>query len=568
MKSSVLRHAVVYRFAVCTALSLVAVLSASSPALAGDAGISAKKLSITDFGAAASKARLSYVAKLDPGIAKGPDGSRFEIDATLDVYYSDSLGAGAARFLMLQGSAWRSNSGPAKYVNKTAPALGAIKKALIIPTRLVRLSAKALGDDSATSIDIIAAGAPSASGGVTTILSVYNRIDGSMHRMCTRFATALGSSVKFKSIAAGTGRRLIAKNGVPVDCPLDYGDDTFWLCKPGMANNQCLVNSLDATELLADNSTLPEPHNGSEDHPYDCFYVYPTVHLFDPVGNRIDLSDISLELDPLLNQAARFNGSCRIFAPLYRQITLQSFLHRDKDKFLEFAYRDVRAAFDEYMAVHNGGRNIVIIGHSQGTAMLERLVQEEFDGSALMSAKLIVALLIGGGDLYVPDGQSVGGTFQNIPLCSSPSETGCVIAYRTYAEAFPPLDGSNIIGPAGMDTACTNPAALGGGQASFAASYFTDIPNQPVFNVIANFNLGTPFIKYSGFYAGECVKDADNHSYLEIRARPGPGDLRSDDINYNHIALDPAALGTHILDYEFAIQDLINLVETKAASMP
>jgi len=55
---------------------------------------------------------------------------------------------------------------------------------------------------------------------------------------------------------------------------------------------------------------------------------------------------------------------------------------------------------------------------------------------------------------------------------------------------------------------------------------------------------------------------------LEIRARPGPGDLRSDNINYNHIALDPAALGPHILDYEFAIQDLLNLVETKAAAMP
>jgi hypothetical protein len=37
--------------------------------------------------------------------------------------------------------------------------------------------------------------------------------------MCTQFAVDLGSTVVFKEIADGTGRKLTAKNGVPATCP-------------------------------------------------------------------------------------------------------------------------------------------------------------------------------------------------------------------------------------------------------------------------------------------------------------------------------------------------------------
>jgi len=70
------------------------------------------------------------------------------------------------------------------------------------------------------------------------------------------------------------------------------------------------------------------------------------------------------------------------------------------------------------------------------------------------------------------------------------------------------------------------------------------------------------------FYAGEWVKDAAGRSYLEIRVRPDPGDMRTDPISYTHPALSPSLLGTHILDYSWGLGDLIRLVQTKAAAMP
>jgi DUF3089 family protein len=380
--------------------------------------------------------------------------------------------------------------------------------------------------------------------------------------------------VSFGGTVAFTPERAYLAKGSPAPdiCPLPYGDDTFWLCRPGMANNQCLVpNTLDATVIHPDLSTTLEPEAGTEDHPYDCFYVYPTVDLLGPVGNHLDVTDpayVALTLDPLLSQAARLNGLCRIFAPHYRQITLGTFGTPNAAQYLDIAYRDVLDAWRLYLKYHNGGRNVVVMGHSQGTFMTTRLLQEEVDPSSALRSRLIVALMIGG-SVVVPQGGTIGGTFQNIPLCQTAEQTGCVIAYRSYAAGFPPANGSNDMGGPTMDVACTNPAALGGtAPALFSATYFPTHTNQPLFNISPNPDIPTPFVEFPSFYAGQCVKDATNHSYLEISVDPAPGDQRQNPIPFDNPILSPAFLGTHILDYGWAMGDLVGLVGTKAAQMP
>ncbi len=538
---------------------LTLILGLGVRAWAGDAGIAAEKLVITDLAAKNGTGRITFVARLDPGIQKGGGGPPDLLDATLDIFYTEDPGAGTSHFSM---PAWEQNTRHARYRNQSAPVGGGVRLAVVRPLRVARVIAETLGD-AGTGIDLAAGGEPSAAGGLTTVLTIFNRNDDSLHRMCTRFAAAAGSTIVLTEIADGVGRKLTAENGVPTPCPLDYAGDSFWLCKPGMAENQCFVNGLDSTEILPDDSTALETHTGNEEQDYDCFYVYPTVDLIG-TGNHTDFSDVSLELDPLLSQAARFNDSCRIFAPLYRQVAFPSFGSPNGAKLSEIAYRDVKAAWDHYLAEHNDGRNIVIVGHSQGTFMLTRLMQEEIDPSPALRQRLIVGLLIGG-RVSVPQGEIVGGTFENIPLCTSDAETGCVIAYRSYAEGFAPTAGSNVVGP--DDTACTNPGALAGGEGSLAAYIATSV-NQPLFAVFDPPVLGTPFIKYENLYAAECVKDAEDRSYLEIRVRPGPGDSREDRIDLTHLVLDPAFLGTHILDYSFPLGNLITLVEQKAAAMP
>jgi hypothetical protein len=349
-----------------------------------------------------------------------------------------------------------------------------------------------------------------------------------------------------------------------------YANPAQWLCRPDLATNQCF-NNIDATAVEPDNTLLVEPHTAGGDSDYDCFYIYPTVDLSGTPGNHTDFTDISYMLDPLLSQAARFNGSCRIFAPLYRQVTIGTYFVADpnEQQYIDLAYSDVEEAFSYYMGHYNNGRNIVIMGHSQGTFMSTRLLQKLIDGEPRLRARLIAALLIGG-SVTVPDGQTVGGTFQNLPLCTAGDQTGCVIAYRSYADGFPPAGGSNVVDPdAGMDTACTNPAALGGGQARFSATYLPLHVNQPAFQVGMDLGvpISTPFAVYHDFYTGECVKDNQGRSYLQIGYTPEAGDQRQNRIPFDNALFSPSILGTHVLDYNWALGDLIDLVQRKAAAL-
>lgn len=377
------------------------------------------------------------------------------------------------------------------------------------------------------------------------------------------------------TVSARAGRRYLATDApAPGACPIPYGEDQAWACRPGIVDNECFTHDLDATEIAPDLTETVQPFTGNENQPYDCFYIFPTVALFGTPANVNYLSPSfrNFVLDPLLSQAAPFTDRCRVFAPYYRQVSLGTYGSPNAQQFFDFAYRDVLDAWRLYLRYHNGGRNVVIMGHSQGTQHLTRLMQDEVDPDPARRAQLIVALLIGF-SVGVPPGQTIGGTFQDIPVCTSPSETGCVIAYRTWEENHPPTNGANganggeFSPPPGMDNACTNPGALAGGEA-YLDTYFPTIVNNPAFAVGSNPGITTYFARLRNFYAGECVLDDTGHTYLQIRMRPQVGDQRTNPIDFDHVTLSPARLGTHILDYAFPLGELKSLVATKAAAMP
>src|SRR5271157_1838889 len=100
--------------------------------------------------------------------------------------------------------------------------------------------------------------------------------------------------------------------------PADYSDPALWICRPGRAD-ACAAD-LDATIIAEDGSMTREAFHADPDAPIDCFYVYPTVS-HEPTGNAnfaID-SDLTFVAN---QQFARFGARCRLFAPVYRQITI------------------------------------------------------------------------------------------------------------------------------------------------------------------------------------------------------------------------------------------------------
>jgi Protein of unknown function (DUF3089) len=339
----------------------------------------------------------------------------------------------------------------------------------------------------------------------------------------------------------------------------DYSDPKLWLCLPSLATDLCRENQ-DATVLRADGTSEVERHVFAQNPAVDCFYVYPTVST-DQTANS-DLTPDDPEKNVVREQAARLTRECSVYAPIYRQLTLASLF--DPTKFTQpaeerraIAYKDVLDAWHHYRSNLNQGRPFVLIGHSQGTGMLKRLIQEEIDGSAELRGKLVSALLIGG-DLVVPQGADVGGDFKNIPLCRASSDTGCAVAYSSFrSTALPPANSFFGRPRAGTGvTACNNPAALAGGSALLTPYY--RVGSVGVLNPPA---VSTPYYTVPDFLRGECVVK-DGFSFLEITVLGNPADPRADDINGD---LTPE-WGLHLVDVHLAMGDLVKLVGAQIAS--
>ncbi|MCW3125935.1 MAG: hypothetical protein JWO03_1593, partial [Bacteroidetes bacterium] len=121
----------------------------------------------------------------------------------------------------------------------------------------------------------------------------------------------------------------------------------------------------------------------------DVFYIHPTTYNHGTTWNA-DVNDAAqnkiVDNRPVKYQATAWNGTCRVYAPRYRQAVLQSFFGPDKasgPKALDLAYMDVKRAFEYYLAHYNNGRPIVIASHSQGSYHARRLLKEFFDKGQL-----------------------------------------------------------------------------------------------------------------------------------------------------------------------------------------
>src|SRR5204863_1557742 len=203
----------------------------------------------------------------------------------------------------------------------------------------------------------------------------------------------------------------------------NYGYNKSWLCRPGQ-HDACVID-LTTTIVRADGKLARETWTADPNAPIDCFYVYPTVST-DPTPNS-DMNADPAETNVIRQQFARFASKCRPYAPLYRQVTLVGLRRMlapgaavTLDQGLQ--YDDVKDAWNHYLKNDNKGRGFVLVAHSQGSFILNRLIREEIDGKPIQSRMLSAILM--GTTIEVPKGKDVGGAFQKVPLCRSASQVG------------------------------------------------------------------------------------------------------------------------------------------------
>lgn len=169
----------------------------------------------------------------------------------------------------------------------------------------------------------------------------------------------------------------------------------------------------------------------------DVFFLHPTIY----TGQKGDDQWNGPVNDPALNkrvdestirfQASIFNGVGKVYAPRYRQAHINAYYvsTEESKEVFDLAYMDLKNAFQYYLDNYNNGRPIIIASHSQGTTHSRRLVKEFFDGTELQK-QFVAGYLVG-----IP---VLKEEFKNIPVCQTPSETGCFTSWRTFESGFTP----------------------------------------------------------------------------------------------------------------------------------
>jgi hypothetical protein len=313
-----------------------------------------------------------------------------------------------------------------------------------------------------------------------------------------------------------------------------------------MRANPC-ESDLDTTVVAADGSRERQPFRPARQPAFDCFYVYPTVSTAARTNAPRRVTPEVVEV--ARSQAALFGRECRLFAPVYRQVSLQGLItggFADPEA-RALALSDVSAAWHEYLDRWNDGRPFLLLGHSQGAFALTSLIDEEIDDDPALRERMVSAMLPGG-SVTTAAGEDAGGSFDNVPACRSSAQTGCVVAYNTFASQPSSL---SLFGRAGEgeQALCVNPGAPSGGKAALTAY----VPVQTADSTV------TGFTAYEDAVTAGC-RFAGGASWLQARPRRAlPSQLTQSPLG--------PAWGLHRVDVNIALGDLVDLAATQAAAM-
>jgi len=258
---------------------------------------------------------------------------------------------------------------------------------------------------------------------------------------------------------------------------------------------------------------------------------------------------------------------------MYRQLTLKAITSPSDltAGALLTAYGSLLSAWKLYLQNDNDGRPFVLIGHSQGAAILIHLIATQIDPNPALRKKLVSAILLGG-NVTVPVGSDVGGSFKHVPACTTATATGCVIAYSSFLQP-PPANslfgrvGQGVSALSGGSTAghlqvlCVNPANLTGG--GVLQPFF------PTFTIAGPIGAASgkapiepePWVYFPDLYRASCMTQA-GATWLQVDVVHTPGDPRP----LVRQTLGPT-WGLHLADVNLSLGNLVTIVHDESKSL-
>ncbi|MGH1420223.1 MAG: DUF3089 domain-containing protein [Hyphomonas sp.] len=340
---------------------------------------------------------------------------------------------------------------------------------------------------------------------------------------------------------------------------IDYTDTSNWLCHPGKDGDYCDVD-LTTTIVNADGSTAKVKSTPATDPAVDCFYVYPTVSR-DTTPNA-DMIPGPGEINVVEQQFARFNEVCRTYAPTYRQLTLTALRQRMMGQDVEgldptLNYRDVKNAWETYLREENDGRGVIIVGHSQGSGLIDRLLRSEIIGTPV--ADQIISVMPLGMTIHPME----NGEYP-MPPCESKSQLGCMISYVSFraGEAPPETSFFGVAAKNGGRAMCVDPVALSGKPMD---------PRMSNASQTQGFGEGvevdTKFVSVPGLLSASCQSN-DRFDWLAVTVNADPADPRTDTVAGDVMAGDEVNKdwGLHLIDSNITMGNQIDIATAQIAA--
>lgn len=333
-----------------------------------------------------------------------------------------------------------------------------------------------------------------------------------------------------------------------VDAPLDATDPDLWLCR-GDVSDAC--DAPRTVHTVADDGSITsatlEP---AEDPAVACFVVYPTLDLRLGAGLHHATARVERPAQWVRDQAALLRGVCDVWAPVYRQVTIGTYLGASdrKDLCFDSAYGDVDAAFTAFLDAI-GDRPFAVFGHSQGGQHLSRLLHDVVEPDPALRARLVAAYPLGWA-LGTREGASTGGSFDALPVCTTAADPGCVVGYRSFhAGSDLPALGRFAEGDAQV---CVHPAAPEDPATPRPLSALVAPAGDVLVRRPAGFDADADdLFRWPDAFDARCVGPPAERA-LQIRW------ARRDDppVDLNGLAL-AGDNGTHILDVALGVEDVV-----------
>jgi hypothetical protein len=224
----------------------------------------------------------------------------------------------------------------------------------------------------------------------------------------------------------------------------------------GTAINSRAVRILPFTSALdyskADNWLYDGAYPENE---VDVFMVAPSVDTQNEGNSAITPGYKKVFRYAMNQQQAIYANTARIFAPYYRQASLNVYAMEDgpdKDMAFTNAYKDVSAAFKYYIEHKNNGRPLILAGFSQGADMCYRILEEYYGGDSERAVSLrdnLIAVYAIGWSMT----DEMLAKYPQIVPAKGETDTGVVISYECEAKGVT----DSIVIPAGKKAISINP---------------------------------------------------------------------------------------------------------------